>query len=241
MEQNRYTFDEVTIEVTRYCNLRCEHCMRGEMQEKDLTKEILVEFFKQVQTITYLTLTGGEPFSRPEIIKMIVDTANKMDVEIHNIYIYIKTNGCYTDSKIATLAMYILTELKLIEQVEEGIIPFIEISQDAFHAGKIEGSPLWCIRGVQYADFVKEEHMKLEGNAAINGIGTYFTQQELFEIDEEYSEINGVIHLTVEGDIVAGCNWSYENMKHNIICEVSDNIAENIKKTHRGILTISTL
>ena len=39
MEEKKIGFASGIVEVTRKCNLKCEHCMRGEAQNVTLTKE----------------------------------------------------------------------------------------------------------------------------------------------------------------------------------------------------------
>lgn len=37
----KYILNNIAIEVTRKCNAKCSHCMRGESQNIDTTKEII--------------------------------------------------------------------------------------------------------------------------------------------------------------------------------------------------------
>lgn len=66
-------FANLMLEVTRKCNLRCEHCMRGEPQNMDMSDEILGKVFGQTKQIFHLSLTGGEPFLAPHVIEKMVD------------------------------------------------------------------------------------------------------------------------------------------------------------------------
>lgn len=61
------------LEVTRKCNLRCEHCMRGEPQNVNMSDEILERVFNQVDQVYHLSLTGGEPFLVPDVLEKMVD------------------------------------------------------------------------------------------------------------------------------------------------------------------------
>ena len=66
-------FFNLMLEVTRKCNLRCEHCMRGEPQNIDMSDEILEKVFEQTEQCFHLSLTGGEPFLAPQVIEKMVD------------------------------------------------------------------------------------------------------------------------------------------------------------------------
>lgn len=69
----KYKFKGLSIEVTRRCNLRCEHCMRGEPQNVTITKEIIDKVFESAEDCEKIIFTGGEPFLEPEIIEYFVD------------------------------------------------------------------------------------------------------------------------------------------------------------------------
>ena len=66
-------FYNLMLEVTRKCNLRCEHCMRGEPQNLNMSDRILEKIFEQTEQIYHLSLTGGEPFLSPQVIEKMVD------------------------------------------------------------------------------------------------------------------------------------------------------------------------
>ena len=57
------------IEMTRECNLKSEHCMRGDAQNITITPEIIDKTLDNIETIFSLTLTGGEPFLHPDMIE----------------------------------------------------------------------------------------------------------------------------------------------------------------------------
>ena len=66
-------YDNIMIEVTRRCNLRCEHCMRGEPQNIDMSDKVLDKIIEQFSMLNHLSLTGGEPFLVPDVIEKLVD------------------------------------------------------------------------------------------------------------------------------------------------------------------------
>lgn len=66
-------YSNIMLEVTRKCNLKCVHCMRGETQNIDMSGEIIEKVFAQVEQLHHLSLTGGEPFLAPQVIEKMVD------------------------------------------------------------------------------------------------------------------------------------------------------------------------
>ena len=83
------------LEVTRMCTLECEHCVRGDRENKFMSSETINNALKDVKEIGLLFFEGGEPLlaidqilETIEIIKtrggmknirniLICDTSNK--------------------------------------------------------------------------------------------------------------------------------------------------------------------
>jgi len=88
--------------VNSICNLTCEHCFywRNLNQRDDLTFDELAALSRDLGTVENLNLSGGEPFLRKEldrIVRMFVrDNGTRQ--------IYVPTNGWYTERTVAALA-----------------------------------------------------------------------------------------------------------------------------------------
>ena len=61
MSQKKLNLNGLYLEVTRRCNMDCDHCMRGDAQNKDLDIQTLRPFFQTIETIETIGFTGGEP------------------------------------------------------------------------------------------------------------------------------------------------------------------------------------
>lgn len=68
----KFYIKNMSIEITRRCNMSCAHCMRGDMQNVDLSHQDIRNVLKYVKDIHSLTLTGGEPSLNPEAIRYIL-------------------------------------------------------------------------------------------------------------------------------------------------------------------------
>lgn len=79
------------IELTRRCNMTCEHCLRGDAQNLDLQPDILNTFLDRISGINCLTLTGGEPTLAVPQMKMVLDGLKKRNIPVENYYVV--TNG----------------------------------------------------------------------------------------------------------------------------------------------------
>jgi radical SAM protein with 4Fe4S-binding SPASM domain len=89
----------VKWEITRSCNLNCEHCyaragkpLPNELKIREINK--LLDRLAEIGTIS-LQFTGGEPFVRKDFLK-ILEHANK-----HNFSITILTNAVLIDENLS--------------------------------------------------------------------------------------------------------------------------------------------
>jgi organic radical activating enzyme len=117
------------LEVTRKCNLKCAHCLKGDACNVSMDLSTIDSVFKQVDTIETLSLCGGEPFLVPETIRYIVRKAKEYGVIINNWDLI--TNGTiYSDNVID-----VLFELDdyCTDKDDNGLSGRIEISSDEFH------------------------------------------------------------------------------------------------------------
>jgi len=55
------SINSLIIELTRKCNLRCDHCCRGNAQKKSIEIKTIVKLFGFLSQISTLTISGGEP------------------------------------------------------------------------------------------------------------------------------------------------------------------------------------
>ncbi len=45
----RFALHQLVLETTRRCNIRCKHCMRGESQNINLTKETVTQVLNYLE------------------------------------------------------------------------------------------------------------------------------------------------------------------------------------------------
>ena len=55
------SIQNLAIEVTRKCNIKCAHCLRGDSQNKDIDLKYIDILLDQVNYIGHFCPTGGEP------------------------------------------------------------------------------------------------------------------------------------------------------------------------------------
>lgn len=224
-------FKIISLEITRKCNMKCQHCMRGEAQEKSLNKKVIDRFLDEVGTIQHLLLTGGEPLLEPEIIKYLVDEIIKRKIRI--ITWSCITNGSICNDEIINsfnkLSDYIATELGEL-YTKKGLrnIGSIGISNDEFHA-KVDVD-----KTVHFYRKRANKHIVIaKGNqediitivASGNAIKNHLTDNNSrdiiyhicpYRITIKDNMIDNDIAVTCDGNVTYGGDNSYKHIDSNI-------------------------
>lgn len=80
----------VQIELTEACNQKCHHCYNywrydsNKIKNDELDENEFIEIIDKLNLygVSLLTLTGGEPFLRPQILFSMLNRAKKYDMEV---------------------------------------------------------------------------------------------------------------------------------------------------------------
>lgn len=88
---------DLEIILTQKCNLACEHCLRGNCTNKEISEDVVNEIFKRFSYIDHLALGGGEISLVPEKIKLITDKLKEHNVIVHNVSF--GTNGVFVSDE----------------------------------------------------------------------------------------------------------------------------------------------
>ena len=89
----KYIIHHLAIETTRRCNLKCSHCMRGECQNIDISKEIIDMILnnEEIEMIEHICFSGGEPTLNPNVIIYAIDKIIEENINVQDIAMV--TNG----------------------------------------------------------------------------------------------------------------------------------------------------
>ena len=213
--------DSVVIEVTRRCNMECSHCLRGDAQKQDIKNEYIETLFQKVDTIFSLTVSGGEPSLVPQKIIDIVTLAKKYNVQIGNFYV--ATNAKKVTNK------FLFALISLYSYCYENEYSLVSWSNDIYHE-EMEEEQIKKLRALSFASARNSDDQKnyyLINQGRAKGIGQRHLGKEYFEIDGDFI-VEGTIYLNCNGDIIAGCDYSYEEQEENAICNVKDFSIETV-------------
>ena len=201
---------DVVIEVTRRCNMCCAHCLRGDAEAVDIQERYIDAFldsFANAGYISSLTFTGGEISLNIPAIRYT-----------------------YCDDK---------------DDYSCGLC----ISSDDFHE-EIPCESASILSGLRYnrndkvTDF-RKQYLINEGRAkTINANQILKREPIVSELVIEYERdckprneaginiTDGELYLNAIGDVVVGCDWSYESQRKYRIGNVMDEKwLENIRSS----------
>lgn len=88
---------EVEIILTQKCNLACEHCMRGDATNKEITEDVFDAIFDKLFYIDNLSLGGGEISLSPHLIRLLTSSLKKHNTILHGINF--STNGTHVSDE----------------------------------------------------------------------------------------------------------------------------------------------
>lgn len=218
----RSNVSNVVIEITRQCNMLCDHCLRGDAENVNINIAYVEKLFKQVEQISTLTITGGEPSLHPEIINQIVELAKEYNVGVSAFYMVTNAKRVTNEFLMSVMNLY-----ALCDDMEEG--GGLAISNDDYHDELIR-------ENVKKLEVFRFTHNKSrygerydgnlinEGRASFNYPDCRELEPCKYEIwDNNISESD--IYLNCKGDILSACDLSYESQdekKEFFICNVTD-------------------
>ena len=70
------------IELTRRCNLACQHCMRGDPQDVTISREVIDRIVENIEECGYIAFTGGEPLLAMDELDYLVDRINEAGIKV---------------------------------------------------------------------------------------------------------------------------------------------------------------
>jgi hypothetical protein len=229
--ENKLNLDNLIIEVTRKCNMCCDHCLRGEMENMDMKKEYIDSLLDNVCYISMVTFTGGEPSLNVPIMEYFLQEVKNRKIEISGFYI--ATNGKHVKED------FILFCLKMFSYCYEKEICRVDCSNDYFH--QLEGGyNLELLEGLSFFgkkyetdgfNYNNNRGLINEGYSEENGIGHRHLDVKEVEYLEDLTQ--NIFYLSCEGTILNDCDMSYRNQENHLVCtleELPNFVTELIEK-----------
>lgn len=122
------------IIITEKCNLNCQHCMRGNCSNKEISDKVIDETFNQIKAVGGLSVCGGEPTLAINRIEKLFSHIVENNILVDMVSVTI--NGTIYSEELLRLLAYIDEYIKFNSTIEELKTTFT-ISGDPFHYKEI--------------------------------------------------------------------------------------------------------
>jgi len=202
--------NDLVIEVTRRCNIKCDHCLRGDSENIDFGGGLLSDFIKVlgVDSINNVTLTGGEPSLVVNVIKNIRRILDSYDIEVMNFYLATNGNG-NNDPKfiLEMLQWYLFCTDNETSQIALSNDNYHEWADGSIELGLLSGLSFACNKYQDNFNFTFDNTIN-EGRANEYGIGRRTEEPAQIDIDESY--IGDLLYLNCKGNVLSCCDLSYD-------------------------------
>lgn len=209
-------FNSLAIEVTRRCNMHCDHCMRGEPQNKDISRKTIETLLQNTESISDILFTGGEVSLNTDAIKYTLELCKKYHIPVYGFYIVTNGKEICNDFLCACIEWYSYA----IECGGDTEYCGLALSKDMFHESisyenqsKLQAFSFF--REDKFTDFDKTPLLNLGRVRNISG----FTKKEkdydykpyVSKDNNNLYNIDDIITVTVDGDILSSCDYEYNN------------------------------
>lgn len=216
--------DQLTIEVTRKCNLECPYCLRGNAQKVNINTNDVDEFFRmnKIRYIRELTFTGGEPLLNPKAINEIVHFIKKRQIQLGGFYMV--SNGTKNPAPILESLGILYSIINCAEFCN------IDLSIDEWHDNERDINPVWNILKHGHRQLKKWNDAIAEGHGASFNPDGRKVKDDPITYDSEGNIKEGMIYFNAKSRICLACDWSYASQnKVNIGHALSKKLIDMIK------------
>lgn len=208
--------ERLSIEITRRCNMKCSHCMRGDARNTDINPGYITNILRHTQNIGYLNLTGGEPSMNVEI-RFVLNNLKRRKIPVGSFHIV--TNGSQTSMSDEFLE--VCSKLYTYQQEEshpEQLDCMLEMSNDRYHDNtyhnevhqKLSAYPFFSNR---YPDSNREGVPLIKQGRSRSGY-----QVPISTIGLDGNRVYGDVYLNALGYLIAAGDLSYSNQDKHILC-----------------------
>ena len=84
-ELKRIAIDNLVVEITRKCQLKCAHCLKGDAQNVDMSVDVIDKLLESVVSIGTLLFTGGEPTMNLQGMKYFLDVMKSKGISLNKL------------------------------------------------------------------------------------------------------------------------------------------------------------
>jgi organic radical activating enzyme len=221
---------DIIFEITRFCNMACPHCVRGESQRIRIKKDYINSTLQQLENIGTMMFTGGEPALAVDLMDYTYDACLHYNVEVQNFWM--ATNGSITSKKFFDIIE------RWINYCSDNEISGLRVSFDQYHEevySRYEFEEFVEYRGLQLAlEFqgAPNDTSRLIGDG--RALDNYYTTRMVehgIHLQAD-GRIEGSLYINAKGFVLSTCDISYntsdEKDSEFVICRCTDDIQEKL-------------
>jgi hypothetical protein len=219
--------DSMLLEVTRRCNMTCEHCARGDAQSLDMSKAVVDAALEGVEEIHHLTFSGGEPTLNMTAIEHFTRAAKARKINLGGAAII--TNGKRPSFRVvkAMIDLYAMVDAVYGEADE---MVSLEWSNDPFHTDqdvkepKIyralrfyhpRNTPEYLRQYDRYNSLINEGRARDNGlsNGRVHTLERICVEESLGDAFAEDSlRVDSTVYVSANGNVMQDCDCSFERI-----------------------------
>jgi MoaA/NifB/PqqE/SkfB family radical SAM enzyme len=193
--------------------MRCDHCLRGEPRHLKMSNEVIDAVLDQVNDISMVTFTGGEPSLNIPAIRYFTESVRARKIFLDCFYVV--TNGKRNAKPLVDALM------NLYNICDDGEnLTGLAMSRDDFH----EEVPIPRIfRALKF--FHEDSHVMKdmvidslinEGRAKKNHMGmreiTVYPFENTDGWDDDTLSVSEELYIAANGNVISACNLSYKRI-----------------------------
>ena len=233
---SKLTVDTLVFEVTRRCNMSCKHCLRGESENLEITREIIDKTLDNIEVVNNITFSGGEPVLNLDAIAYTLEACKERNIPVYGFYIV--TNGKFLPDEFLQIMnewFFYTVECNISTSQNEEVLAstigremtfFMEeyfsgvaLSADKYH----DKIPFKNILKLQSLGYYHPNDKKLADSDTLINMGraeklTGVKKVELSEYRKNAicltSETEAdLLYVNAKGDVLGCCDLSYEKQE----------------------------
>lgn len=235
--------NDLILEVTRSCNLKCIHCLRGDAQRLKMTEAIMDKVLNQIEHIGTVTFSGGDPSLNIPLIEHFTQYCRSKKIAGRSIgpdYFYVVTNGKKNSKALADALIDLYDICDNMENSREEGMGGLAMSRDQYHDEVPIPRIFKALSFFREDDHARKiEYVINEGRAADNGLnGGREAKNHPFEIDifdDDTLNVEEMLYISANGNVSSDCDLSFKHADETCFGNVLDRPLVDIIRDNANI------
>ena len=216
--------EKLYLEVTRMCNLECEHCLRGNRENSYMSDETIINALKNIKRIKKLLITGGEPLLALRQIRTIIQMIKDNNIKVDEIVLITNSTILNKDVLSALKELFLISNFKLYLSYD--IFHYLELKRLNLLEQRNKNAKVLkdLFQAEDYSDFKSD--VKCEVVLIPKGRALTLSQERLEEINQLSRQKYSLSKIRY--DAVSQFNIEYQNPEEQVFGTICVDVNGNI-------------